>query len=147
MRRGNSRLLSSLAFAGMTFLICSCGEKGASIAQTGASLEGTVHYGDEPIHFALIIAQSPSGSATSSVDEEGRYHMSNVPLGEVNIAVNTKAGQGDFMTKTMNAGASKKGKVNWKYLQVPDKFQDPNTTTLKTTINKGSNTYDIKVPK
>ena len=56
MRRGISRRFIGLTFAGMTFLICSCGPKGDTPPQTGATLDGTVKYGDEPIHFALVIA-------------------------------------------------------------------------------------------
>jgi hypothetical protein len=147
MRRGTTCLLRGLALAGLSLLIVSCGEKGDKIEQTGASLEGTVHYGEEPVHFALIIATSSSGSATSNVDEEGKYHMSNVPLGEVSIAVNTKAGQGDYQSKSMSGAYSKKGGKVPKLIQVPEKYQDPASTPIKTTINKGPNTYDIKIPK
>ena len=154
MRRGNSRLLSGLAFVGMTFLICSCGEKGATVPQTGATLEGTVKYGDEQVQFALIIATVQGSSATGKIDDEGRYHIDNVPLGEVSIAVNTDAGRGEYMSKSMAAGAykgpqggSKAAKVNVKFVEVPKKYHDPSTTTLKTTVNKGTNTYDIKIPK
>jgi len=149
MRRGNSRrFVGCLTVAGLTFLIGACGPKGDTPPQTGATLEGTVTYGDEPIHFALVIATGEAGAAaTGKIDEEGRYHLENVPLGEIHLAVNTKAGQGDFMTRTMGAATSKKGKPNVKYTQVPEKYQDPATTTLTTTIKKGPNTFDIKIPK
>jgi hypothetical protein len=146
MRRGTSRLLSSFAFAGLALFVCSCGPKGETLPQTGATLEGTVHYGDEPIQFALVIVTGPSSAASGKIDDDGRYHLDNVPLGEVNVAVNTKAGYGDFMTKSMS-GASKKGGKAPKFTQVPEKYHEPATTTLKTTINKGPNTYDIKIPK
>jgi hypothetical protein len=147
MRRGTTRLLRGLTVAGLSILVCSCGEKGETLEKTGASLEGSVLYGDEPVHFALIIATSPSGSATSNIDEEGKYHMTNVPLGEVSIAVNTKAGYGDFMTKTMSKAYEKKGIKPPKYIQVPEKYHEPTTTPLKKTIDKGPNTFDIKIPK
>ncbi|HEY2787407.1 MAG TPA: hypothetical protein VGJ05_20795 [Fimbriiglobus sp.] len=147
MRRRISRLITTLTFVGMSGLISSCGPSGETPPQTGATLEGTVTYGNEPIQFALVIATGQAGAAaTGKIDDEGRYHLDNVPLGEVKIAVNTKAGQGDYMTKIMG-GATNKKKTNWKYTQVPDKFQDPGTTTLTTTINKGPNTYEIKIPK
>jgi hypothetical protein len=67
-------------------------------------------------------------------------------LGEVKVAVNTKAGQGDYMTVVMNP-ANKKGGKTPKYTQVPEKYQDPAQTPLTTTVNKGPNTYEIKIPK
>jgi hypothetical protein len=147
MRRGISRLFFGSTFAGMAFMLCSCGEKGESVPQTGATLDGTVMYGDEPIHFALVIVTGQSGAAaTGKIDEEGRYHLDNVPLGEVKVAVSTKAGQGDYMTQVINPENKKKGK-NYKFTQVPDKYQDPGTTTLTTNISKGPNTYEIKIPK
>jgi len=104
-------------------------------------------YGDEPIHFALVIATGQSGAAAmGKIEEDGRYHLDNVPLGEVKIAVNTKAGQGDYMTMVMNPANKKSGK-NYKFTQVPEKYQDPVQTTITTTVNKGPNTFDVKVPK
>lgn len=147
MRRGISRPLCGMTFVGMALLLSSCGDQGATVPQTGATLDGTVHYGDEQVQFALIIATGPKTSATGKIDDEGKYHIDNVPLGEVSIAVNTKAGYGDYMSKSMSGAYQKaKGKAP-KYTQVPDKYHEPATTTLKTTINKGPNTYDIKITK
>jgi hypothetical protein len=145
MRRGISRLFSGSIFAGMAFLLCSCGEKGESVPQTGATLDGTVQYGDEPVHFALVIAVGQVGaSAQGRISEDGHYHLDNVPLGEVKISVNTPAGEGDWRTYSMNPANKGGGK---KRIQVPEKYYKPETTTLKTNINKGPNTYEIKIPK
>jgi hypothetical protein len=148
MRRGLSHLVGGLTFAGLAILISSCGgPKGETPPQTGATLDGTVMYGEEPIHFALVIATGREGAAaTGPINEEGRYHLENVPLGEVKIAVNTKAGQGDYMAHTMAPAMAKK-RPNVKFTQVPEKYQDPATTTLTTTINKGPNTFEVKIPK
>ena len=35
------------------------------------------------------------------VEEDGRFRLQNVPLGEVNLAVNTAAGKGQAMGKNM----------------------------------------------
>lgn len=123
------------------------------LAETGATLEGTVKYGGEDLQFAMIMVQTDTGSATGRIGEDGRYKVENVPLGEVRVAVNTAAAQGDFQSKSMAAGAYKgpgtqgKAKVAVKFIQVPPKYYSPDESGLKTTISKGPNTFDIDIPK
>lgn len=152
MRRVLTRLCSATLLAGSILTLSACGEKGSALPKTGATLEGSVHYGDEIIQFALIIVQNSSGSAQGSIGDDGKFKLSNVPLGEVNVAVNTPAGQGDFMSKNMSGaykGPQEKlgKKVSLKYTQVPKQYHEPGTTPLKTTIVAGPNTYEIKIPK
>ena len=45
----------------------------------------------------------------STIDEDGTYKVSNVPVGEVTIGVNTAAAQGEFIQAQMQAGAMKGG--------------------------------------
>ena len=120
---------------------------------TGATLEGTIKFGGEPVQFAMVLVQTASGSVTGKIGENGRYKVENVPLGEVNIAVNTAAAHGDYQSKSMAGGAYKgpeatgKGKVvGLKFVQVPEKYFNPDTSGIKTTISKGNNTYDIEIP-
>jgi len=127
-------------------LLASCGERGARLPETGATLEGTVSYGKEKVPVALVIAQGQKGSATADVGEDGRYKLENVPLGEVKIAVNTQAGKGKLMSKVM-AQSRGQAKSLPKVLDVPPKYFDPETSGLKTTIKKGPNTYDVAIPR
>jgi hypothetical protein len=113
--------------------------------ETGATLEGTVTYGKDKIGVALVIAQNSSGSATSFV-EDGRYKLTNVPLGEVNIAVNTEAGKGKAFGEAM-AAAQGKAKGAPRIIDVPARFADPNTSGIKTTISAGANNYDVVIPR
>jgi hypothetical protein len=131
---------------GLALLIVGCGPSGIRYPETGATLEGTVAYGKDQVGAALVIAQNATGSATGFVDDDGRYRLQNVPLGEVNIAVNTEAGKGQAMGKFM-AQAEGKAKGAPKIVDVPAKYADPATSGLKTTINKGANTLDIVVPR
>lgn len=152
MGRVIARALAVGLLAGCSVLTAACGEKGERLPESGASLEGTVKYGSEPVHFALVIAVGPSTSASGKINEDGRYKIENVPLGEVKIAVNTDAGRGDYMTEVMSKsyqGPDKKGskRAGVKFLEVPKKYHDPETSGLKTTVNKGPNTFDIVIPK
>src|SRR5262245_55650180 len=83
------------------FVLASCGERGARLPETGATLEGTVTYGKDKVPVALVIVQGEKSSASGSVSEDGRYRIENVPLGQVKIGVNTEAGKGQLMSKTM----------------------------------------------
>lgn len=139
-----------LAFTfGAAILLSSCGERGQRYEETGATLEGTITYGNQRVPLALVIVTGKSSSATGQVDEEGRYKVENVPLGEVQIGINTEAAKGELMSKMM-AGAYKgpegkeAGKVAMpKLVELPPNYFTPETSGIKTTINKGSNTYDI----
>jgi hypothetical protein len=114
------------------------------LPETGATLEGTVKYGNEPVLVAMVIAANSSGGAQGYIGDDGRYKIENVPLGEVTLAVNVNAAKGNLMSKQMDP--SQKGKIP-KVIDVPAKWETPNTSTIKTTINKGENTFDIVIPK
>ncbi len=61
--------------------------------------------------------------------------MQNVPLGEVRIGINTVA---------VKAAAARTGS---KVVEVPGKYIDPTKSGITTTVNSGSNTFDIVIPK
>jgi hypothetical protein len=135
-----------LALLGLAFVLASCGPKEITYPETGATLEGTVTYGKEEVTAALVIAQNETSSATGWVGDDGRYRMQNVPLGEINLAVNTAAGKGQAMGKAM-AQSQGRAKGPPKLIDVPDKYADPSKSAIKTTINKGANVFDIVIPR
>jgi hypothetical protein len=140
--------LARLALLGLGLLLAGCtfGCSGVRYPETGATLEGTVTYGKEIVGAALVIAQNDTGSATAFVDENGRYKLDNVPLGEISIGVDTEAGKGQAMGRLMaqSQGAAKDAP---RLIDVPRRFADPATSGIKTTIHKGSNTFDIPIPR
>ena len=141
--------LAALAVAGPVLFLAGCGiglrEK--RLPETGASLEGTVKYGGEPVMVALLIVQGDSGAAQAFIGEDGRYKVENVPLGTVHIAVNTAAGKGDFQGKLMAKAQGKAPGPIPKLIDVPAKYADPTKSGITTTVNKGQNKFDIVIPK
>lgn len=143
--------LAAVAALGLT----GCGgNMPVRLPETGATLEGEIRYGGEELQFAMVMVRSAGGSATGSVGEDGRYKVENVPLGEVQVGVVPKAAYSNYMTAVMRGGAyqgpdAKPGrkKVGLKFTDVPDKFYDPETSGLRTTVEKGTNTFDITIPK
>ena len=151
MRRVCKRLALLGLVAGTALLAASC-EAGVRHEETGATLEGTISHGNEPVPFALVVVVGQGASATGNVGPDGRYQVLNAPLGEVKVAVNTDAGKGDFMSASMSQAyqgpeAKAARKVALKYVEVPKKYHDPETSGLTTTVNKGPNTFDIVIPK
>ena len=139
--------LALLALLGLGLLLAGCSRYSeVRYPETGATLEGTVSYGKDRVGAALVIAQNSTGAATAFVDGDGRYKLTNVPLGEVSIGVNTDAGKGKAMGEAM-AAAQGKAKGPPKILDVPRQFADPTTSGIKTTVNKGENAFDIVVPR
>jgi hypothetical protein len=137
---------------GSPLLLASCGERGERLPETGATLEGTIKYGKEDVPFALVIVVGDKTSATGKVGEDGRYRVENCPLGGVKVAVNTDAGMGDYKTAIMSKsyqGPEAKGakRVSMRFVEVPKSYHNPETTTFKTTVSKGTNTFDIVIPK
>jgi hypothetical protein len=145
MHRTGHRL-ARLALLGLAFLFAACGPREVRYPETGATLEGTVKYGEDIVGAALVIAQNSSGSATCFVDNEGRYKLQNVPLGEVNLAVDTVAGKGRAMGNLI-AQSQGKGQEAPKLIDVPSKYATPASSGITTTVSKGDNTYNIVIPK
>jgi hypothetical protein len=145
--RKTTQGLALLALLGLGWLLAGCSRYNeVRYPETGATLEGTVHYGKEKVGVAMVVAKNDKGSATAFIDDDGRYRMTNVPLGEVNIAVNTEAGKGQAFGKFM-AASQGKAKGAPRVVDVPMRFADPDKSGIKTTISKGENTYDIVVPR
>jgi hypothetical protein len=140
--------LAILAVAGFGLFLAGCGiglrEK--RLPETGATLEGTVMYGKEPVLVAMIIVQGEGAAATTYVGEDGHYKAENCPIGTVHIAVNTDAGKGQMMGRVV-AHSQGKGPAPPKMIDVPAKFADPTTSGITTTVNKGENKFDIVIPR
>jgi hypothetical protein len=146
MRRMLQRL-PLLALVGLFPIACGGPQRGVPLPDSGATLEGTVSYGGQPIKVALIIAQGADRAATNFVGDDGRYHLNNVALGEVNIAVNVAAGRGNLISRSMARAKGKDSAPLPAVIDIPQKYFDPTTSGIKTTINPGPNTFDIVIPK
>jgi hypothetical protein len=140
--------LLAVAAASLSPLACdSTPQRGVPPPPTDATLEGTITYGGQKVPMALVIAQGPNTAATAVADETGHYTMSNVPLGEVNIAVNTAAGKGMMRGRVMARSMTKSKEPLPAVIDVPTKYANPATCGIKTTIKSGPNTFDIVIPK
>jgi hypothetical protein len=140
-----SRALAAAVFALVTAAGCGGYVHQEKLPESGATLEGTVKYGSDPVEFAMILVTAANGSATGRVGNDGHYRVDNVPVGEIKIGVNTSAGRGDYQSKVMAASASKSSAP--KFIEVPAKYADPESSGLTTTVHAGSNSFNITIPK
>ncbi|HEY1377111.1 MAG TPA: hypothetical protein VGF55_09980 [Gemmataceae bacterium] len=149
MRRELQRIaLVALTGIGLCSLACQrTPQRGELPPPTGATLEGTVTYGGQKVMVALVIAQSQSTAVSGFVDDSGHYKLKDVPLGEVNIAVNTAAGKGAMSGRIQARAHAKSKEPLPTVVDVPAKYGNPDTSGIKTTINAGENKLDIVIPK
>jgi hypothetical protein len=153
--------MAKLAFAVLSvaaMFVISCSPRGGVVPleETGASLEGTITYGSQPVPCALVIvvpASGPQGTggATAFADDEGRFKVDNVAVGQVKVAVNTEAARGQMIGRGMagtdpNAKAGKRAAPP-KIVDVPKSYQNPDTSGITTTVKRGSNPFNIVIPK
>jgi hypothetical protein len=140
------RILQSLFFLAILICVvpvCGCGGFGPQrLPLTGATLEGAVTYGKDKVPVGLVIAVGTNGSASGDISDDGTYKLENVPLGDVTLVVNVKAGEGKLMSRRMSGEKNIPNPVH-----IPSKYAEAATSGLKTTIAKGENTYNIEIPK
>jgi len=136
-----------LPLAGLVLALAAagCGQGSNRLPESGATLEGTVSYGNEQVMVGLVIAEGDGPAATAFIDEKGHYKLDNVPLGEVRLAVNTEAGKGHLRGKAM--GRQKDAPPLPKVIDVPAQYGKPTESGIKTTIQPGENTFKIVIPK
>ena len=141
---------SSLICCLVTSVLVGCTQYEARLPVTGATLEGTVTYGNEKLPLAQISVLSEKGQAIGQVEEPGRYKVENVPLGQVRIGVNTEAMRSQVISQQMAAAYKGPGSKGGgarppapKFVSLPAKLQDPETSGITTTIRKGKNEFDI----
>jgi hypothetical protein len=137
--------LSPLAGLVLALAAVGCGLGSNRLPESGATLEGTVNYGNEKVMVGLVIAEGDGPAATAFIDDTGHYKLENVPLGEVRLAVNTDAGKGQLRGRAM--GQKKDSPPLPKVVDVPAQYAKTGESGIKTTIQRGENTYNIVIPR
>jgi hypothetical protein len=116
------------------------------LPETGATLEGAVTYGGQTVQLAEINVFGEKDQSSGQI-EDGHYKVERVPLGEVKIGVNTDAMRSNFIGQQMARAKGVSTGPALKFISVPAKFADPNTSGVTTTIKRGKNTFDIVLTK
>lgn len=139
------RRVSTFAFvAACLVALTSCGKKIERLNLSNATLEGTVTYQGKAVPYALIIVTNGKESATANADAMGKFKVEHVPLGQVQIGVNTDAAKGIAMSAIMSQRQGGGGQAPT-LIDVPKKYFEPSTSGITTSISDGANTFDIKI--
>jgi len=125
-----------------TCAVLGCNRYEYRLPATGASLEGTITYRGETVQMAQIDVLGEKGQAIGQI-ENGRYKVENAPLGQVKIAVNTEAVRSNMIGQQMARAKGVASSSAPKFVSVPAKYWDTETSGLTTTIKKGKNSFDI----
>jgi hypothetical protein len=129
-----------------------CNRYERRLPETGATLEGAVTYGGQPLPIAMVVAVGEKWQATGRA-ENGHYKIENAPLGEVKIGVNTDAIKGQLIGQQIAAsykGPEAKGgsrPAPPKLVEVPAKYAEPENSGVTAIIKRGKNSFDISLAK
>jgi hypothetical protein len=128
-------------------------------AKQAATVSGSVTYKGQPLKGG-VVAFIPEKGATvpAQIGEDGTYTAEGVPVGEVTVTVDTsslkppagfRGGGPPRYEPPPNAPAGTKykppdlGSNAKNYVEIPDKYMDPQESGLKFTVKGGKNTYNI----
>lgn len=112
---------------------------GPAPVETG-TLSGKVTFDDKPVTSGKVQVQNESGTAfAAKTDGEGKYTVAEpVPVGKYKVIVlpNDEAPPAGSVPPPPKPKDTK---------DIPEKYRQVLTSGLETTVNKGPNTYDVKM--
>jgi hypothetical protein len=130
-------------------LVCCSGLLGCGPAKGRVS--GTVLCDGKMVMTGTVtffVEGSPPVSGWIGAD--GRYQATNVPTGEAIVVVISAAG-GEEPAKARKPDRTDPKRADQDKTAsksaIPEKYNDPNTTDLKFTVQKGDNTFDITLTR
>ncbi len=118
--------------------------------QTGCTLTGRVTYNGAPVPLVLVIvASAKGGGANALANEAGEFVIENVPPGPITIGFNSEAARGIMIGRAMAGSdptkAGGKRAPLPKLVELPRKYQTPDTSGLGCTIERGDNKQDFAI--
>ena len=137
----------------MSVALVGCG------SSTG-TVTGKVTFKDKVVKGGIVMfVAEGKPSAQSQIGEDGSYSVKDAPAGSVKICVDTssmdpsKASTAPKYAPPKDAqapegfgsGGPDRDEMKRRYVEIPEKYADPKTTTLTTTVTGGTQTYDIKI--
>jgi hypothetical protein len=147
------RLGGAALFLAVVCLLAGCGKRFGSVS-------GNVTYKGKALNMgtvAFIPEAKGAEVATGEIDKDGKYSVPKVLVGKCKVTVSTPTalprvpGAGGRMMDASKMGGGKEGTAKvagtaeTPAVKVPDKFSQPDTTTLTAELKEGSNTHNITI--
>lgn len=136
-----SRRALFLLAAALTWTISGCGSSGPEMAR----VQGTVTYNGKPVILGTISFISPDPNrrnATGQLDPNGNFQLQTENPGD-------GAEVGDYLVSIYSHNEpilDYRPKVPVKPQRlIPEKYENPQTSELKRTVQSGSNTFDFEL--
>lgn len=143
------RLASLLVFLLLSTTIAGCGKASGTV-------KGKVSYNSKSLAMGTVtLIASDSIPYQSLITEDGTYEIKGIPPGDAKVLVISvhPSGSDPRAPKRDDGGPDLRPKLEVspevlkKWFPIPEKYNDPVTTTLKFTVNNGDNNYDIDLQK
>jgi hypothetical protein len=149
MEKNLKRCLAASAFALGLMTLSGCGKQTTEV-------RGTVKVNGETVNSGNIAFIAEDGRTDSAVIADGSYAILKAPIGKVKITIkstkpvanaNPHAGRMAGAPPEVQAQASGASSSPKKFVEVPKKYGDENTTDLTYDVKSGKQEYDIDLPR
>ncbi|HZT79431.1 MAG TPA: hypothetical protein VFA26_04395 [Gemmataceae bacterium] len=128
----------------------------AGCARPTGTVSGKVYYKDKPLKGGNVTLVSATGQTfTEAIQEDGSYTVSKVPTGQAKVAVETESlkavqfgGGGNYPLPDEDPKSYKPPdpkEMARRYVQIPEKYADPNNSGLTVNVSSGPQSHDIKL--
>jgi hypothetical protein len=142
-------------------LVALLGLAGCTGSSNTGTVKGKVTYKGQPLKGGTVSFQVGEKYAPqpAEIQEDGTYVAENVPLGTAKVAVETESlkppsgMQGKYpppappnpKVKSEEYKPPDPAERAKRYVRIPDKYMNPDTSGLSTPVKSGTNTYDIDI--
>jgi hypothetical protein len=121
-----------------------------TMADETASVEGRVNFQGKPLAGATVGFHPAKGKAVvARTDEQGRYSAAVVPAGELRVTVAVVQPKPAVPPKDAkprkDTDKPPEKPIPPRFIAIPKKYGDPNTSGLTVTLQKGKNVFDIEL--
>lgn len=135
----------------MAFVVSGCSHSVKAPQTTEVS--GKVTYNNKPVPGGVVTFVAVKGgfAGNGTIDENGNYKATSVPVGDVKITVSNKMlsagrgapapGHGPMLGG--RPGGEKPNEQKGHYIALPPKYADADTTDLTYTVVSGPQSHDI----
>ena len=137
-------------------VVLAVGVSAAGCGGSSATVSGKVSYKDQIVKGGSVVFLGANNwTGTSRIAEDGAYSIANVPLGKVQITVETKTAKPNpMMSKmpkppegtplppgTMYDAAGRKDR----YVEIPDNYADKDRSGLTYEVTSGKQVHNIEL--
>jgi len=133
--------------------VSACASNNPQFQASGVEIEGLVTLDGKPLQIGMVqvvpeSAMMTADSAVGMIGEDGRFAVSNVPVGNIKITVKTSHLKGMAAAGKMappRPGVSGAPQMTAQFVDVPKQYENAETSKLTATVVKGKNTVNLEL--